>query len=262
MPIYLYLNRATALHRLHPAVKILALFAVFWSIYWLDNPAALAPLGLMLVILAQVSGSWSNFYRLRWLLILIVFFTTLVWVLFYRQGPPLFRVGPLPISRASLEFGFGRGLKLAELIATTILFLSTTRVEEFAYGLAWLGMPHRIGFAITLAFRLAPLFIDSALDVVAAQRLRGHDFGRGGPIARMRGYAPVMVPVFMGALRKANNMAMALEARGFGHTNRPTSLAEYRLRPADWVGLAALGALATGSFLAYWLGYGAIKLTH
>ncbi len=260
MPIYLYLDRATTLHRLHPGVKILALFTIFWSIYWLDQPLALAPIGAILLLAAQYSDSWSNFYRLRWLLLLIMFFTAAVWLIFYRQGSPLLMLGPFPISRASLEFGFGRAFKLAELIAATILFLSTTRVEEFAYGLTWMGMPHRIGFAVTLAFRLAPLFIDSALDVVAAQKLRGHDFSRGGPIARMRGYAPVMVPVFMGALRKANNMAMALEARGFGHTNRPTSLVEYRFKPADWLGVLALGALGAGSFLAYLLGYGAINV--
>jgi energy-coupling factor transport system permease protein len=260
MPIYLYLDHATALHRLHPAVKILALFTVFWSIYWLDHPKALIPVGVILLIAAHLSNSWANFYRLRWLLFLIVFITAIMWVIFYRQGQPLFRLGPFPVSRASLAFGLGRGLKLAELIATTILFLSTTRVEEFAYGLAWMGVSYRIGFVVTLAFRLAPLFIDSALDVVAAQKLRGHDFKRGGPIARMRGYVPVMVPVFMGALRRANNMAIALEARGFGHANRPTSLIEYPLTQADWLGLLALGVLGAGSFLAYCLGYGAISV--
>ena len=61
-----------------------------------------------------------------------------------------------------------------------------------------------------------PLFIDSALTVVDAQRLRGYDFDAGGPFERVRRYVPVIIPVFMGALRKANNMAMALEARGFG----------------------------------------------
>jgi energy-coupling factor transport system permease protein len=260
MPIYLYLDRATALHRLHPAVKIIGLLVVFWSIYWLDRPLALVPIGIILLTAAQYSGSWSNFYRLRWLLLLIMFFTAATWIIFYRQGPPLVTVGRFSISRAALEFGCGRAFKLAELIAATILFLSTTRVEEFAYGLTWMGMPHRIGFAITLAFRLAPLFIDSALQVVAAQKLRGHDFSRGGPIARIRGYAPVMVPVFMSALRRANNMAMALEARGFGHISRPTSLIEYSFRLSDWLGVLALGALGGASFLAYLLGYGAINV--
>ncbi len=155
------------------------------------------------------------------------------WILFYRQGRPLSHLGPLFISKASLEFGFGRGIKLAELLATSVLFLSTTKVEEFAFGLAEMGVPYRVGFAITLAFRLVPLFIDSALTVVQAQSLRGYDFNSGGLITRVRRYVPVTVPVFMGALRKANNMAMALEARGFGYSERPTSYVHYEMHPRD-----------------------------
>ena len=95
-------------------------------------------------------------------------------------------------------FGLGRGLKLAELLATSVLFLSTTKVEEFTAGLARLGVPYRVGFAITLAFRLVPLFIDSALTVVQAQSLRGYDFNRGGPLERVRRYVPVIDPGFHG----------------------------------------------------------------
>jgi energy-coupling factor transporter transmembrane protein EcfT len=87
-------------------------------------------------------------------------------MVFYRQGPALINLPLIHLSRASLVFGLGRGLKLADLLATSVLFLSTTKVEEFTAGLARLGVPYRVGFAITLAFRLVPLFIDSALTVV------------------------------------------------------------------------------------------------
>lgn len=140
-----------------------------------------------------------------------------------------------------------------------MLFLLTTKVEEFTVGLSSLGVPYRAGFAITLAFRLVPLFIDSALTVVQAQRLRGHDFDRGGPLQRIKRYVPVMVPVFMEALRKANNMAMALEARGFGKNHRPTSFIGYPMTVSDVCSLAMMGALGAGYFLIYYLGYGAIN---
>ena len=67
---------------------------------------------------------------------------------------------------------------------------------------------------MSLAFRLVPLFMDSALTVVQAQSLRGYDFNQGNLLERMKRYVPAVIPVFMGALRRANNMAMALEARG------------------------------------------------
>lgn len=259
MPIYLYLDRATAIHRIHPTVKVFAIFAVFWSVYWVDHPLALLPIGLLLMAAAQFTRAWPNFRRLRWLFIMVVFFTTLAWMVFYRVGKPLLVLGPIYVSRSSLIFGLGRGLKLAELLATSVLFLSTTKVEEFTVGLSSLGVPYRAGFAITLAFRLVPLFIDSALAVVQAQRLRGHDFDRGGPFERIKRYVPVMIPVFMGALRKANNMAMALEARGFGKNHRPTSFIGYPMTASDVCSLAMMGALGAGYFLIYYLGYGAIN---
>ncbi|HZY58754.1 MAG TPA: energy-coupling factor transporter transmembrane component T [Candidatus Binataceae bacterium] len=258
MPIYLYLDRRTFIHRLHPTVKILAIVGIFWSVYWVDNPLALLPLGALLLIAAQFTRAWPNFYSLRWLFILVIFSTTLTWMIFYRQGKPLFHLGPLFVSRASLEYGFGRGIKLAELLATSVLFLSTTKVEEFGFGLAKLGVPYRVGFAITLAFRLVPLFIDSALTVVQAQSLRGYDFNSGSLLTRLRRYVPVTVPVFMGALRKANNMAMALEARGFGYSMRPTSYVHYEMGPVDVGMLIGVGLLGTAYFLIYYSGYGAI----
>ncbi len=258
MAIYLYLDRGTFVHRLHPTVKVFAIFIVFWSVYWVDHPLALLPLGLILAAAAQFTRSWPNFYRLRWLFVMVVTSTAIAWMVFYRQGAPIAVIGPLYISRASLTFGLGRGIKLAELLATSVLFLSTTKVEEFTVGLSRLGVPYRVGFAITLAFRLVPLFIDSALTVVQAQSLRGHNFNRGGLAERIRRYVPVMIPVFMGALRKANNMAIALEARGFGMSAQPTSYIEYPVRLSDRAAFATMTSLGIGYFVIYYLGYGAI----
>jgi energy-coupling factor transport system permease protein len=259
MPIYLYLDRATAIHRIHPTVKVFGIFAVFWSVYWVDHPLALLPIGLLLLAAAQFTHSWPNFYRLRWLFIMVVFFTTLAWMVFYRVGKPIFVFWPFYVSRASLTFGLGRGLKLAELLATSVLFLSTTKVEEFTVGLSTLGVPYRAGFAITLAFRLVPLFIDSALTVVQAQKLRGLDFDRGSPLERIKRYVPIMIPVFMGALRKANNMAMALEARGFGKNSRPTSFIAYPVKASDVCSFGLMSILGAAYFFIYYLGYGAIS---
>jgi energy-coupling factor transport system permease protein len=139
-----------------------------------------------------------------------------------------------------------------------VLFLSTTKIEEFTYGLQRMRVPYRVSFAISLSFRLVPLFIDSAVTIVDAQRLRGYDFNQGGPLERVRRYVPVVIPVFMGALRKANNMAMALEARGFGFSHEPTTFIEYPVTPADVIAFAFLIALGTLYFMLYWTGLGGI----
>ncbi|HVA80042.1 MAG TPA: energy-coupling factor transporter transmembrane component T, partial [Candidatus Binataceae bacterium] len=184
--------------------------------------------------------------------------TTLMWMATYRPGPASVHLPVVNVRTASILFGLGKGIKLAELLAASVLFISTTKVEEFTIGLAKLRVPYRVGFAVSLAFRLAPLFVDSALTIVDAQRLRGYDFSAGGIFERMRRYATVAIPVFMGALRKANNMAMALEARGFGRLSRPTTYLDYPFRGADVIAFAALFAIAAGYFMIYWTGYGAV----
>src|SRR6201993_2271982 len=259
MQTSLYLDRDTWIHRLHPAVKLFALFIMFWSVFWVDHPLALLPVAIVMGLLAQASCSWPNFYAFRWFLILMIPPTMLEWMAVYRAGAPVGDLWVIHLSRQALLFGFGRGLKLALLLSSSILFLSTTTIEEFTSSLVTFRVPHRVAFAMSLAFRLVPLFMDSALTVVQAQSLRGYDFNQGNLLERMKRYVPAVIPVFMGALRRANNMAMALEARGFGLSITPTSFIEYPMSARDYTAFAALIAVGIGQFLIYYAGYGAIS---
>ena len=256
----LYLDRGTFIHRLHPAVKLFALFVMFWSVFWVDHPLALVPVAMLLVALAQASGAWPNFYAFRWFIFLMIPPTMIELMAVYRQGAPVINLWLIHLSRQALLFGFGRGLKLAELLATSILFLSTTTIEEFTTSLTNIRVPYRVAFAMSLAFRLVPLFMDSALTVVQAQSLRGYDFNQGNLFERMKRYVPAVIPVFMGALRRANNMAMALEARGFGMGTAPTSFIEYRAHWRDYAAFATLLTIGVGYFVIYYTGYGVISL--
>jgi energy-coupling factor transport system permease protein len=254
----LYLDRGSVIHRLHPVVKLFALFIMFWSVFWVDQPLALLPLAILIVILAQTSGAWPNFYAFRWFIFLMIPPTMIEWMVVYRQGPPIVNLWIIHLSRPSILFGLGKGMKLAELLAASILFLSTTTIEDFTTSLVGLRVPYRVAFAMSLAFRLVPLFMDAALTVVQAQSLRGYDFNQGNLLQRMRRYVPATVPVFMGALRRVNNMAMALEARGFGMGTVPTSLGEYRMRPRDVIALVFLILIGATYFLLDLTGYGTI----
>jgi energy-coupling factor transport system permease protein len=141
-------------------------------------------------------------------------------------------------------------LKLTTFLAVGTLFLSTSKVEEFAYALTRLGLPYKLGFTMTLAFRLVPAFVEAGFTVVQAQRCRGFDFDRGSILQRLRRYVPVIVPVFIGALRRADNMAMALEARGFQSQRPRTFYQRYRFRGSDALALVFVVGVAA---LYLWL---------
>ena len=245
----LFLDRDTWVHRLHPLVRLLGMLAVFVSAFVVERPLWQIPLLVPLVALLWWTEAWRNVWRLRLLFLLAFVMTVLVWTFFY--GPdgqaPLVAWGPVLVSRTAPWFGLGMALKLELFLGVGILFLSTTRIEDFAYALTRLGMPYRVGFTMTMAFRLVPVFVDAATTVVQAQRCRGLDFERGGPWQRARRYVPVIVPVFMGALRRADQMAMALDARGFQRGAARTVLDPHPVRLGDVIA----GTLLVGLTAAY-----------
>jgi len=258
--MYLYVDSDTWVHRLHPLVRLLGMAAVFVSAFVAERPLGQLPILALLAVLLRWTGALGNIYRLRHLFVLIFVMTTLIWTLFYGPdgAPPLLAWGPITVSRTAPWFALGMGLKLDAFLASGILFLSVTRIEEFAYALTRLGLPYKVGFAMTMAFRLVPVFVDAALNVVQAQRCRGLDFERGNLWVRALRYVPVMVPVFMGALRRADQMAMTLDARGFQTRAPRTVLEPYTTSPVDaLVTLALLGGVTV--YLWLWM-HGSLAL--
>jgi energy-coupling factor transport system permease protein len=259
MRVNVYLDHDTALHRLHPQVKLGILAATFASVYGVDQPMLVLPVTAALGLLLVAGGAAVNVRRFAPMFVGVPIATFVVWSVFYGRAPSA--AGMLPRPRAeAMEFAAGMALKLESFLAASVLFLSITRVEEFTDALRGLGLPYRISFTIAMAFRLVPLFLTSALSVVAAQRARGLDFSRGGLLERLGRYMPVIVPVFMGALRRAEAMAMALESRGFGRQTPRTSFARSRLAARDLFAATTIAAVVVVYLWAWAHGYGRVGL--
>ena len=216
--------------------------ALFAAAFLLDDPLCLAPLLAAMLVATASARALPVLHRMRWLMIPVFFFTIAIGTVFYptAAGAPVDRL-------MALRFGIGMACKLETFLTTGFLFLATTTVEEFAYALASLGVPYRVGFVLTLAFRLVPVFLEAALTVRDAQRCRGLDFTQGTLRERIARYVPVIVPVFIGGLRRADQMAFALEVRGFSSGRPRTSLPRPPFAAADAllvaVGLALLAAV-------------------
>jgi len=260
MPLSLYIPASTALHRLHPTVKVLGLLAFFVSAFVCESPWPLLPLAAGVATLLTYARAWPSVYRLRFLFLLVFVMTFVVWSLFFRGGMPIYSLGPVNISSAGTRYALGMAIKLVTFLAIGTTFLTTTRIEEVAFALNRIGIPYKIGFAMTLAFRLVPVFVDSAFSVIQAQRCRGFRFDEGNLLRRARRYVPVLVPVFIGALRRADGMAIALEARGFQSNHRRTTYEQYRFGIRDALGLAVLVVLTTCYVAAWKAGWLALSL--
>lgn len=243
MALSLYVPASTAIHRLHPVTKLGLLVAFVVAAFVVERPLLQLPLALVIAGLLVVGRGLSNVWRLRLMFVLVFVATVVVWTFFYQRG-----FGP---TRAGFLFGLATAIRLDTFLAAGILFLTTSRVEEVAYALGRLGVPYTVGFTLTLSFRLVPVFFDAAMSVVQAQRCRGLEFGRGGLAARLRRYVPVIVPVLVGALRRADRMAMALELRGFNSGRPRTTYLRARAGTGDLVA-GALAAATVALYLTLW----------
>src|SRR5512143_49969 len=261
MSLFLYIDRPTFVHRLNPTVKVLGMLCFFVAAFVTQAPAVALPVAVGVCGLITAARAWPNVWRLRVLFVMVFVMTFVIWTLFFRGGEPLLAWGPVRVSAAGVRFALGMAIKLDTFLGIGIVFLSTTKIEEFAYALTRVGMPYKLGFTMTLAFRLVPVFLDAAATVVQAQRCRGFNFDEGNLLQRMRRYVPVIVPVFMGALRRADGMAMALEARGF-QANVPRSAFEhFAFRGSDAAALLAAVAVAVLYVTLAYFGYTSVPAT-
>lgn len=246
--MFLYLPYNTALHRLHPATKLIGLILLLVVTVAFTTPAEQLP-GLGFVLgLAVLSRSLSNLRRILPLVVTIMLFSSTTWSLFRRVGVPFWSFGPLSLSRESIQYGLAMGIRLDAMLLSGMVFVSCTKVEEFAFGLRALGLPFPVSFALSLAFRLVPLFFTRIGIVVQAQQSRGLDLQTGHLLQRARKYVPLLVPIFIYAIRDTDLLAMALESKGFGMRGTRT---EYLRFPFGWRDAAIIAALLAADVIAW-----------
>jgi energy-coupling factor transport system permease protein len=255
----LYLDRSTALHGLDPRAKLAGVLALFLACLAFTHPAYVAVVAGSVLLLSWWARALSNLWRMRVLLALLLAFGGLLWSVFGRGRTPLFPGWPLIVTRESVLYGLGTGLRLTTMAGAGLLFLSVTRVEEFAAALQRLGVPFVVTFAFTMAFRLVPMLLASAATVVEAQRSRGLDLESGSFLARLLRHLPLLVPVMVSAIRNSDLMAMALESRGFRAGLRRTSLLWLHMRAGDWLALLVSVALIGASVWLRVTGHGLVS---
>jgi energy-coupling factor transport system permease protein len=250
----IYLDRNTLFHRLDPRTKILILMVVFVVVLYFEHPLWVLPVTLLILLQGYLAKSLVNLNRIRLILIILTISSLILWTLFSKGKTPL--VGP--ITKEGLLYSLDRILVMTSLIIEGMLFLSTTRTEEFVLGMIRFGLPYRVGFAISTALRMVPTIFSSVEIIGQAQRSRGLDLDSGNLLERMRKYTPLLVPVFVSTIRGTNVFGMALESKGFGARPKRTFYLNPRFGPADYGVMALLVILFAAATYFKIMGYGHI----
>jgi energy-coupling factor transport system permease protein len=239
MRLEIYVPRASPVHALHPATK-LALFIVALAAPFLTNDPFARAIGLVAALAVAAAGGVLREVLAPWKLLAFIFVMTAVLWGF---------LGDAPTPRARWIASLAYALHVTAMFIYGLVFLATTRTEETIHALGSFRVPYRLAFALGLAFRLVPLSLTSAASILDAQRARGLDLATGSALERLRKYVPVLVPIFMTSLRSADQMAMALDARGFAHGGTRTRWKTYEVGVRDAVALLLGAAYAA----VFWL---------
>lgn len=252
MELYLYLDHDTVLHRLDPRSKMGLLASLFVLAFVFDSPAYAAAVLGFVVVLVTVADAWENVRKALPLLAIIAVVTVILFAVTAPGTTTVFWT----VTTEGLQYGLTVALRLVALIVSGLIFLSTTSNEEVSIGLVKVGFPYRFSFAISTALRLVPTIIGTAATIVQAQRSRGHDIDSGNIVARLRKFAPIIIPVVVSTIRSTQIFAMALESKGFGAERQRTYLQNPSFRQQDILVWIALTIMLAVCIAARTMGYG------
>lgn len=257
-----YIAGDSLVHRLKPGTKYLWLLALGAPVVASPRlPGLAAP--LIFALIAGAAAGLRPGYLLRGLKPTLPFFALAALLEFLFSFPGdnsavLLRLGPVSATARegmAVLMAIGRTVDLMVVVG---LFTSVTSEGEIAHGIEDAFAPFSRGgkavrqfaLVVSLSFRFIPLIAGELEAIVKAQASRGADFGtgRGGPIAKLKSYLPLFVPVTVRALERAELLAEAMEARCYSGEGR-TRYVRYEGVPAE--GLAvALAFLFAGASLA------------
>ncbi len=253
MNIFLYLDQDTPIHRLDPRTKLTAAILFFGICLCFNHPLYLAFISAGVLLLAIRAKAWPNFWRVRYILLLLISFSVILWPFFVHGPTKWWAWGPFQISRESLLYGLAMGLRLSTFVGIGLIFLSTTRNEELTNGLIRMGIPYPLAFALSTALRLVPTFVGAGATIIQAQVSRGLDLESGSIFKRMGKFIPQAVPLFIYAIHHTNTLAMALESKGFDPRAKRTFYYEPKMQPIDF---AVLGFFILLLFVLLYLRLG------
>lgn len=234
-------------HRLDPRTKIMiilvfivALFMARGLIPWV----ALTVFTALAVALSEIPPRMLV-RGLKPVMFIIVLTVSLN--LFMTRGTPLFRIGPLVATSEGLSFGLLMGFRIILLIVFSSLLTLTTSPISLTDGLEALlkpfqriGVPaHELAMMMSIALRFIPTLLEEADKIMKAQMARGADFESGNFLQRARSLVPLLVPLFVSAFRRADELAMAMEARCYRGGEGRTRMKQLRAERRDYLSLGA-----------------------
>ena len=236
-----YFPGDTVIHRLDPRTKLIGLVCYIVALFLAKSWISYAVMAAVLVTLSALAH-----IRAKTLLsglkplIFIVIFTGVI-NLFYGSGEPLVQFWFLKITANGIRTAVFMVLRIMLLVCGTFLLTYTTSPLQLTDGLEKLFSPlkvirfpaHELAMMMSIALRFIPTLIEETDKIMSAQRARGANFDTGKLTERAKALIPLLVPLFVSAFRRADELATAMECRCYHAGAGRTRMKELHFAPRD-----------------------------
>ena len=257
-----YFPGNSPIHRMDPRTKLLALILYIITIFIADGliPYVICAAGLAAVIRVSRIPLKLIMKALKPIVIIIIFTGALN--ILYTPGTELFRLWIFRVTVEGIRTAITMIVRILLLVASTSLLTYTTSPMALTDGLESLLGPlkkfhvpvHEFSMMMSIALRFIPTLIEETDKIMSAQKARGADFESGNIFQRARALVPILVPLFISAFRRADELATAMECRCYHGGEGRTALHVLRYQAADYLVLLAFLVLAVGIIVLKHLG--------
>ena len=256
-----YFPGNSVLHRLDPRVKIVLLLFFLIEVFVFSSAPAYGILTAVTLAMIWISGvpmimMLRSLKPLWW----IILFTFIIH-LFSNPGTPIARVWIFTVTWEGIRQGCFISLRLVLLILMSTLLTFTTSPLKLTDALESLlspfrrfGLPaHELAMMMTIALRFVPTLIEETDKIMKAQQSRGADFTTGSIVSRLKNMVSVLVPLFLSAFRRADELAMAMEARCYRGGVGRTQMKALKVTGIDYVAGVLFLLMTAGLAAVYFL---------
>ncbi|MSD84547.1 cobalt ABC transporter ATP-binding protein [Lactobacillus curvatus] len=253
-----YIPGDSVLHRMDPRAKLLASFYYIGIIFLARTWQAYALLLVFTLALIGISKIKLDFFikgvkPLLWLIL----FTVLLQIFFTRGGHVYWQWGFLTLTQYGLINGAYIFMRFVLIIFMSTLLTLTTpplsladAIESILKPLKVVHFPvYEVALMLSIALRFVPTLMDETTKIMDAQRARGVDFGEGNLFQQMKAIVPILIPLFVSSFNRADDLATAMEARGYQGGEGRSKYRILKWRTRDTVAFITMGLLTVALLL-------------
>ena len=252
----------SVLHRLDPRVKLVSTLIYIVSLFVFDSIIGYVIAAIFLASMIKLSQVPFRFMVKGLKPVVVLLCITLFFNLIFTPGEAVFSIWIITVTREGIQLAVRMGIRLVFLVIGASLMTLTTTPNQLTDGLERLLKPlnhihvpvHEISMIMSIALRFIPILLDETDKIMKAQTARGADFESGGLVRKGKAMVPLLVPLFISAFRRANDLAMAMEARCYHGGEGRTQMKPLIYQKRDYVAYGIVWAYLAVSIVFRVLG--------